>query len=232
MSLDEQQKKILEDLKSSKESVPVQVDSNSPTPKIPDRVQEQTPELKIEAKPVPQPPLIDFDEPVMKQSENPNRRKNNKYDERVREIINKDKSKGKDDLDEVEKQMLAVQDDSDDINFEKPLTSPENEYKSNSAKKKYEFNDVDSDDLMNVHDSYERDNDLSNDSKIPSNVIPPLDPDMELANFENSNSAYYSNNQGLLKNNGNGHSISQNIIYKNYASIDITGGSASKMANY
>jgi hypothetical protein len=215
MSLDDQQKQILKDLKSSEGS---ESQPQEQTVAVPDKIEFAKPDQvelgEPDSDPVPL-QVFDDDEPVTKKSENPNRRKpNNKYDERLQEIINKNKSKVKDDLDEVEEQMLAIQNESSDLGFVKPL-SERNDYSAEKSPKHDDFNDVDSEDLMNAMDSYEKDIDLSNDSKIPS-MLPQLDPDLD---FEKIDSAYFSNNQGLSKN-GNGHSISQNIISKKYASID------------
>jgi len=57
--------------------------------------------------------------PVVRKSENPNKRKRSKNDQRIQEIIRKEKSKGRDDLDKIEEQILN--DDIDDIKFENPL---------------------------------------------------------------------------------------------------------------
>lgn len=189
ITLDEEQKKILAELKSSQGDTSQSNNFQSAPPL-----------------------MIEDDDVVIKTSENPNKRKSNKNEQRLLEIIKKNKSKGMDDIDKLEEEIMAVEDEHV---YDKPLPDANVNSTENGKNSNQDWNDVDSEDVMNVHDSFVKDEDLSNDPNIPSNV-PKLDSD---AAFNNLNSAYYSNNPQLSKN-GNNHSISQNIIRKNYASID------------
>lgn len=202
LSLDEDQKKMLENLKSSHNDLSMH--SKKEEMNMTNKAKQyEKPNIK---------PISTEDDFIIRKSENPNR-KRSKNEERLLEII-KIKSKGMDDIDKLEQQMLAEEMENEESEFLKPLPQL-GDHSVERVKRHQKWDDVDSDELMNAQDSFIKDNDLSNDSRIPSN-LPPFDPDVGFVNLSN---AYYSNHQGLSKN-GNPHSISQNIISKTYASID------------
>ena len=181
ITLDDKQKKILEDLKSSEGDPDLSKDKTK---------NKSNPE-GINISPIPP----SSEEPVMKRSENPNRGHNNKFEQRMQEIIQKDKSKGNNELDKLEEELFATPDEQENESlYLKPLPQF-NDHSAERAAKHQDWEDVDPEKLMNAMESFEKDNDLSDDSKIPSN-LQPLDSEID---FDNINNAYFSNNQSYTK---------------------------------
>lgn len=134
----------------------------------------------------PTAPLIDHEDEVVKKSDKPM----NKKDKNIQNIIEKTKWNN-DDVAELEKQMLAVQMDSEEEAFH-ALLPPLNE-NSNYSTKNHQWNDVISEDLLNVHDSFVEDPEILNDPNIPISW-PPLDPNLDLSTPSNAyNSRNFSN---------------------------------------
>lgn len=127
----------------------------------------------------PQVPYDD-DQGLVK-SEKP-RNKRSKNDEIIKEIIEKEKRNG-DDIAMLEEELLAVEMDHDEEHFE-PLLPQINE-DSRGADGNHQWGDVDSDQLLNVYDSFSEDPDLNDDPNIPS-FCPPLDFDAEDRKRKNS----------------------------------------------
>lgn len=120
---------------------------------------------------------------VVKKSERPTK----KQDEIIRKIIARDKDKSDDDVAKLEEELLAVRPDEDE-KFESLLSEINDHSKDHG--KRFNWNDVNSEDLLNVHDSFTVDPDLSKELNIPSDC-PPLDPDIAL---DSSHNAYNSRN--------------------------------------
>lgn len=138
LQFDENQLKILEDLKSANEDTPasrtnktiennsshniskvlleqlLDIDKSSQKSDQIEKIQQN----KENARYLPN---YDGDEPdVVRKSENPNK-KRNKNEKRLLEIIKNNKSKGNDDLDKIEEQMFAIE-LNEEKDFEKPLS--------------------------------------------------------------------------------------------------------------
>lgn len=122
---------------------------------------------------------------VVKKSERPTK----KQDEIIQKIIARDKAKPDDDVAKLEEELLAVRPDEDE-KFESLLSEINDQSKDHG--KRFNWNDVNSEDLLNAHDSFTEDPDLSKDLNIPS-TCPPLDPDIAL---DSSHNAYNSRNSG------------------------------------
>lgn len=95
---------------------------------------------------------------VTKNSEKPT-----KIDQNIPKIIEKAKAKRDEDVDKLEEELLAVAMDEENYHS---LLSEINESKDRIRNQKW--NDVNSEDLQNVHESFTEDLDLSKDPNIPS----------------------------------------------------------------
>lgn len=144
----------------------------------------------------PTAPLVDHEGEVIKKSDKPM----GKQDKNIQNIIEKTKWKD-DDVAELERQMLAVQMDQEE-SFQQMLP-PLNDH-SNYSTKNHQWNDVISEDLLNVHDSFIEDPEILNDPNIPS-TWPPLDPALDLGtpsnayNSRNFSAKYQPNSNSIRK---------------------------------
>lgn len=151
----------------------------------------------------PTAPLVKHDGEVIKKSDKPM----SKQDKNIQNIIERTKWKD-DDVAELEKQMLAVQMDQDEESFQQ-LLPPLND-NSNYSTKNHQWNDVLSDDLQHIADSFVGGSEMVNDPNFPT-IRPTRDPTLDL---NTPNNAYNSRNFSS-KYQPNTNSIKKN--YENYA---------------
>lgn len=107
---------------------------------------------------------------VVKKSDKPMKAQ----EEIINRIIHKNKGKEDKDINKLEEELLK------DHSHNK------------SSKKEQQWKDVQMEDIMQAHESFTIDPDLSNDSKIPSNC-PPLDSDLGLKSSVNDYSNHHFN---------------------------------------
>lgn len=113
------------------------------------------------------------------------KKKSKKNEEIMQEIIERDKSKGAhDDVAKLEEALLAIPMDQDEEKFESML--PELNNVSKEQSKEHHWADVDSQELLNVYDSFIEDPNLEKDPNIPASC-PPFDPFLDFKSSHNTN---------------------------------------------